>query len=226
MKLSKSSHFRPLGEDRSLHQHQRQMLHMLAAIEASRAELSRLRAELRKVGEESVRDPLTNLLNTRGLERAWERFASAFTRGHYREVAIAFIDLNGFKFVNDYAGHDVGDGLLRAFGVRLSETLRPTDIVARVGGDEFVLVLPGVGEGGARALVDRIRMRSADLYMDHPDCIRVAKASGAGRVLDFSSGAIDVRHPDTLPPLSHLLKAAEGRVEKFNARRQLFDVHA
>jgi diguanylate cyclase (GGDEF)-like protein len=59
--------------------------------------------------------------------------------------ALAFIDLDGFKHINDYYGHQVGDGLLIRVAKRLSAVLRPNDVLARLGGDEFVLLLPSPG---------------------------------------------------------------------------------
>lgn len=220
-KLKKIPSYRPLVEDRFA-QHQRQMLYMLAAIESSRGELSRLREDLRRVKTESHNDPLTSILNHRGLENEWSRFAAAYKREYYKSVVIVYIDLNGFKLFNDYLGHHIGDGLLTGFAKQLQETIRPTDIVARVGGDEFVLVLPGSNAGGATALMDRILALSGELYMDRPECVKVARARGADRVLDFSWGMTETLHPNDLPELEHLLKAAESKVEKFNSRRSLF----
>jgi diguanylate cyclase (GGDEF)-like protein len=60
--------------------------------------------------------------------------------------AVAFIDLDGFKHVNDYYGHAVGDGLLRGFAQRLSATLRPSDLLARLAGDEFAMLIAPVGD--------------------------------------------------------------------------------
>jgi GGDEF domain-containing protein len=79
-------------------------------------------------------DPLTGLLNRAGLERSIDR-----TRGHW----LLYLDLDGFKQVNDVHGHEQGDDVLRAVAERLLRTLRPDDLVSRLGGDEFAVVLAG-----------------------------------------------------------------------------------
>src|SRR6266536_3089299 len=72
-------------------------------------------------------------------------------------LVLVFIDLDGFKKVNDTWGHPAGDEVLRAVAQRLAELVRPTDTVARVGGDEFVVLCHGVGSEHAEALGHRIR---------------------------------------------------------------------
>ncbi len=85
-------------------------------------------------------DPLTDVLNRRGvLERLEE--AVSRTRRHDKLLAVAVMDLDGFKAVNDMHGHPAGDVLLRAIAERLQSTLRQSDAVGRLGGDEFVLIL-------------------------------------------------------------------------------------
>lgn len=102
----------------------------------------------RKAAEERVlhlaeHDALTGLPNRALLLDRLER-ALAAARRSGGQVGLLFIDLDGFKPVNDRYGHDVGDALLQAVATRLREGLRETDTAARVGGDEFVVLLPGV----------------------------------------------------------------------------------
>jgi diguanylate cyclase (GGDEF)-like protein len=96
-------------------------------------------------------DPLTGLLNRRGLQAALARRLDQVSS--QRLTAVYVMDLDGFKPVNDLLGHDAGDELLIAAAARLRGALRETDLVARVGGDEFVVVADGLPD---RATAQRV----------------------------------------------------------------------
>lgn len=101
-------------------------------------------------------DPLTELANRRLLrEKAEHAFALAQRHGH--EVALLYLDLNSFKAINDSLGHAAGDQTLEEVGRRLEQTVREADTAARVGGDEFALLLGEVeGETGAVEVARRV----------------------------------------------------------------------
>jgi diguanylate cyclase (GGDEF)-like protein/PAS domain S-box-containing protein len=101
-----------------------------------------------KLRHQAEHDPLTGLANRRRFEQELERQIERSSR-HAEEAALAVIDLDSFKEVNDVHGHSAGDKLLAAVAAALAERLRATDVAARIGGDEFAAILIGVDECGA-----------------------------------------------------------------------------
>jgi diguanylate cyclase (GGDEF)-like protein len=104
----------------------------------------------------AVTDPLTGLANRRGGERS---VASEISRARRQRTPLSciFIDIDHFKQINDTFGHQAGDRLLRDVSELLRRTMRAYDILIRWGGEEFLLILPGVNLEQARRLADRIR---------------------------------------------------------------------
>jgi diguanylate cyclase (GGDEF)-like protein len=106
--------------------------------------------------ERATRDDLTGLANRRELDRLLTREVKRSARYGDR-FSVAMIDLDGFKDINDTRGHAAGDALLRQAADTIEETCRAPDIAARVGGDEFVLILPETNQFAAAALCERLR---------------------------------------------------------------------
>ncbi|HVW17765.1 MAG TPA: diguanylate cyclase [Solirubrobacteraceae bacterium] len=106
-------------------------------------------------------DALTGLLNRRGFEQAMALELERAGR-HADDVSVVIGDIDHFKVVNDRYGHERGDDALRAFGELLAAGIRAIDAVARIGGEEFALVLPGTGPEGAREIVERLRLRTRE----------------------------------------------------------------
>ena len=94
---------------------------------------------------ETVIDPLTRVFNRRGLEQALDRELARFQR-YKQDLTVAILDLDHFKKLNDAHGHAAGDGVLLTVADLLSKRLRGTDVVGRLGGEEFVLILPNTDE--------------------------------------------------------------------------------
>ncbi len=103
------------------------------------------------------RDPLTNALNIRGFKELAEREIYRSTRSG-NALTIAFLDVDDFKAINDTFGHNAGDMLLAAIVETLILNLRQSDLVGRVGGDEFVILFPDTGQDVAKATAAKIRM--------------------------------------------------------------------
>jgi diguanylate cyclase (GGDEF)-like protein len=121
------------------------------------AEIARMQAELLEakwtIAELEARadiDPLLDILNRRGFERELAR-AVAYVGRYGTAAALVFIDLDGFKAVNDRHGHAAGDELLRAVAAQLTGRVRASDVVARLGGDEFAVLMWNLGEAQAAA---------------------------------------------------------------------------
>lgn len=114
------------------------------------------RAEL-ELEHRASHDPLTGLPNRHHLQCELQ-YAIARAAQTGDGLAVLYLDLDGFKEVNDRGGHDAGDRLLREVAQRLQQGLRKGDLVARVGGDEFVALLPGCPDANAaQAVADSLR---------------------------------------------------------------------
>ena len=104
----------------------------------------------------AITDPLTGLQNRAGLLYECER-AIALCRRLEQPVSMAHIDLDGFKQVNDSEGHSEGDRILQSCAEAWTRVIRRGDILARIGGDEFLLVLPGSSSDDARQLMGKLK---------------------------------------------------------------------
>ena len=116
---------------------------------ASTLDITQLKQAEAALARQATHDPLTGLPNRRLLFEALIRGLATLGRGHRTgTVALMFIDLDQFKMVNDVLGHDAGDALLKTAAARLRNAVRDHDIVARFGGDEFVVLLEHVSDRG------------------------------------------------------------------------------
>lgn len=104
------------------------------------------------VKHESIHDQLTGLRNRNSLDETMLQVFASSKRNHHK-AGILLIDLNKFKEINDTYGHNVGDDVLRETAQRLKETARMEEILFRVGGDEFLLVVPFIHEDGAMEVI-------------------------------------------------------------------------
>ncbi|HEX4702033.1 MAG TPA: GGDEF domain-containing protein [Pseudonocardiaceae bacterium] len=130
---------------------------------ATRREHARLTKTHGTVAAQAMQDPLTGLPNRRALD---EQLNLLMGTRSTMPVAIALVDLDGFKGVNDRASHAEGDDVLRVVASTLRNTLRGGDLVSRYGGDEFVALLPGAPLTAAEAALNRAVRAVANLPVD------------------------------------------------------------
>jgi diguanylate cyclase len=124
-----------------------------------------LESELRRLSEEVSTDVLTEVANRRGLIQAFEVETARLDR-QGGELAVGLLDIDNFKKLNDTLGHAVGDMALKTLAGHVQKQLRAVDIVARFGGEEFVVLLPGVPVDEAQVTLTRLqRTLSASLFM-------------------------------------------------------------
>jgi diguanylate cyclase (GGDEF)-like protein len=118
--------------------------------------LGKMEVRTEEVYKLAVLDPLTGLNNRRSGE---QRLAEEISRAqrHGRPLTILLLDLNGLKNLNDKFGHAAGDELIRQFGARLSKAIRGSDLAVRLGGDEFLVLLPECRPDEVRHVLGRLR---------------------------------------------------------------------
>ena len=169
----------------------------LVEIERQRRELEDRNAELARL---AAHDPLTGLRNRRQFEL---QFAQEVER-HRRSgeaCSLLLLDLDDFKAVNDRYGHPAGDALLRSVSALMTERLRGSDLIARWGGEEFLVLLPATARDGAVAVAEDLRatFSSAALDAGLPDPVSITVSVGVAQV--------DVDEPDAL---SHAYRRADA----------------
>ncbi len=127
-------------------------------------------------------DSLTGLLNRRGFEL---RLLAAVASSSNRPVCLAYVDLDRFKLVNDLFGHAAGDQILRQMATRMREVIQPPHVAARVGGDEFVVIMDGLSLDASRTLCEKLRDDLSNRTYQYQDkAFNVTSSIGVIKVLD------------------------------------------
>lgn len=125
-------------------------MQLTAEIERLEHELVAARARMALLEARADVDPLLELLNRRGFERELKR-SLAYVKRHGASATLVYLDLDGFKPINDRHGHAAGDAMLRAVAMVLARHVRASDVVARIGGDEFAVLLWNCDAANAEA---------------------------------------------------------------------------
>ena len=138
-----------------LHQTNQALQTTMAELNASKEVLQQQNVELERL---ATRDPLTGCLNRRAFFAAFEPLF-ARSRAQGGALNCLMVDIDHFKSVNDTHGHAVGDVVIQSLAKKLLESARTGDLVCRYGGEEFCVVLPGMGRADASAFAERLRAR-------------------------------------------------------------------
>lgn len=161
------------------------MLEARQEVQDAETKISQLEAELRQLSELVREDQLTGSLNRRGLDDVFEReTARADRRG--TPLCVALLDLDDFKRLNDTHGHQAGDGALRHLVKIVKEELRSMDVIARFGGEEFVILLPETSLEAASQTMTRLQRELTKHFFLHQN----------DKLLITFSAGVALRQPD------------------------------
>ena len=181
---------------------------------------------LSQLDDEARTDALTGLLNRRGFdERAALELAR--TRREHRSIAVAVFDLDYFKRINDEWGHEVGDRVLAHVGALLAAESRGVDVTARMGGEEFVVLLPGCDNAAAVAYTERVRAALAASDSSALPTVRLSAGVLAGvapssieQLLRGADSALyDAKHAGRNRTVTFGRRDRDGRVDVRDAPR-------
>jgi diguanylate cyclase (GGDEF)-like protein len=160
--------------------------------------------ELERNRRMAATDPLTRAANRRALDDALRRELARSQRSR-KPLSLLLLDLDGLKAINDTFGHAAGDRALRAVARCARQVVRRCDLVARIGGDEFAVLLPETDAAGARAIGQRIRSK-------------LAEASTSSLPLRLSLGVARARH--ALLESQELLETADAELYRDKVARR------
>jgi len=158
------------------------------ANERLQAQLFEIRVLQAQLQEQAIRDPLTGLFNRRYLEETLPREIARAGRQNY-PVVVVMIDIDHFKRVNDTFGHEGGDHFLKAFGSLLASRVRREDIACRYGGEEFLLVFPGLPRECTTGRLEQIREMIENLRIPYQGREISTTASGGIAIFPDHGGS-------------------------------------
>ena len=165
----------------------------------------------------TVTDPLTGTLNRRGLQKSLDRLIELL-RVDAQPVLVLLVDLDDFKAINDSLGHAVGDIALKEVAHRLQGCVRPLDDLARIGGDEFMILMPNVPIEQVERLAERMRLAITSTVIQLGSGYLTVTASIAAMMLTTESPSIDELLTRTHQVLYHGKRLGGNRVSYAGAQ--------
>ncbi|WP_200279227.1 diguanylate cyclase [Rhabdochromatium marinum] len=201
------------NDENELNRLKRDIERMRASIYTRESMVHRQSERILKLNEalrrEATTDRLTGLYNSRYF---WERMEDCLEAywHHGTAFSLALLDIDFFKRVNDTYGHLGGDRVLASLGALLRGNARDSDIAARLGGEEFVLILPGATATATASLLDRLhqQLRTTPIVLDDDRSIQVTASIGYTTLGEPGSATID--HPDHASPQEIVKRADEA----------------
>lgn len=178
-------------------------------VDTYEARVAELERELTQVSSLVQKDPLTFALNRRGLEEAF-RIETARAARYKAPLSMVIIDLDDFKKLNDTLGHIAGDRALVHLATTLQSTLRPTDLIARLGGEEFALLLPATDLSEGFDAGERLRKQLA---------ARPFQWESAPRTMTFSAGVAQWREGEAIDDFIQRADAAMYQAKRSGKNR-------
>lgn len=154
--------------------------------------IDKMNQEFHRIRHESLTDPLTGLKNRRAFDRDIAKTLAA-AKVAQEPLSLLLVDIDHFKSVNDTHGHMLGDGVIKRIAQWLTETVRGNDVVARFGGEEFVLILPKTDLQGATSVAENVRNNISKHTLRHGKKL-------IGKIT-VSIGAAQAQHDETADDL-------------------------
>ncbi|MGA8010142.1 MAG: GGDEF domain-containing protein [Thiomonas sp.] len=209
-----------LDDSRSMQQRSGELgVHLAEAqrqAQAAQERIVSLEGELEQASQQLQEDPLTGALNRRGLDAEFARVQSHVVR-QGQPLTLALLDLDHFKMVNDTYGHDAGDAVLRALVTLAKRLVRPSDRVARMGGEEFMLLLPGTPVQHSLVVVQRLLAAFSEQTL-------VQDGTGRHIALSFSAGLAELCPGEDFAAVYQRVDAALLQAKQAGRKRVEFAV--
>jgi diguanylate cyclase (GGDEF)-like protein len=186
---SRATPVRPEGKLRGVPPRRSAAMELAAEVERLERELATARTQMAELEVRAEIDPLTDILNRRGFDRALKRSLDHAKR-YESKAALVYLDLDGFKAVNDRHGHAAGDAVLKAVAMVLMRHVRASDVVARLGGDEFAVLLWELTEADVERKARSLEAAVARTTATHAGAaLSVAASAGVALLLPLDKPA-------------------------------------